>query len=88
MGNRSGCLCTHVSPDGGWGSGRGVRLGPRAPGWVSLQGGQLQWAWNCQEAKECSNYRPVALLSHASKVMLRIFQARLQQYVNQKLPDV
>ena len=77
QGDRSGCLCTHVSPDGGWGSGRGVRLGPWAPGWVSLQGGQLQWAWNCQEAKECSNYHPVALLSHASKVMLRIFQARL-----------
>ena len=39
-------------------------------------------------AKECSNYRPVALISHASKVMLKIFQARLQQYVNQELPDV
>ena len=39
-------------------------------------------------AKECSNYRTVALISHASKVMLKIFQARLQQYVNRKLPDV
>ena len=38
--------------------------------------------------KECSNYRTVALISHASKVMLKIFQARLQQYVNCALPDV
>ena len=38
--------------------------------------------------KECSNYRTIALLSHASKVMLKILQARLQQYVNHKLPDV
>ena len=33
-------------------------------------------------AKECSNYRTIALISHASKVMLKIIQARLQQYVN------
>ena len=39
-------------------------------------------------AKECSNYRTIALISHASKVMLKILQARLQQYVNQELPDV
>ena len=39
-------------------------------------------------AKECSNYRKIALISHASKVMLRILQARLQQYVNCELPDV
>ena len=39
-------------------------------------------------AKECSNYRTIALISHASKVMLKILQARLQQYVNHKLPDV
>ena len=38
--------------------------------------------------KECSNYRTVALISHASKVMLKILQARLQQYVNCELPDV
>ena len=38
--------------------------------------------------KECSNYRTIALISHASKVMLKILQARLQQYVNHKLPDV
>ena len=39
-------------------------------------------------AKECSNYHTTALSSHASKVMLRILQARLQQYVNHELPDV
>ena len=39
-------------------------------------------------AKECSNYRTIALISHASKVMLKIIQARLQQYLNCKLPDV
>ena len=38
--------------------------------------------------KECSNYRTTALTSHASKVMLKILQAKLQQYVNQELPDV
>ena len=38
--------------------------------------------------KECSNYRTIALISHASKVMLKILQARLQQYVNCELPDV
>ena len=39
-------------------------------------------------AKECSNYRTIALISHASKVMLKILQAWLQQYVNHELPDV
>ena len=39
-------------------------------------------------AKEGSNYHTIALISHASKVMLRILQARLQQYVNCELPDV
>ena len=39
-------------------------------------------------AKECSNYGTIAFISHASKVMLKIFQARLQQYVNHELPDV
>ena len=38
--------------------------------------------------KECSNYHTVALISHASKVMLKILRARLQQYVNHELPDV
>ena len=39
-------------------------------------------------AKECSNYCTTALISHASKVMLKILQARLQQYMNRELPDV
>ena len=39
-------------------------------------------------AKECSNYGTIALISHTSKVMLKILQARLQQYVNRELPDV
>ena len=38
--------------------------------------------------KECSNYHTIALISHANKVMLKIFQARLQQYMNHELPDV
>ena len=39
-------------------------------------------------AKECSNYHTIALISHSSKAMLKILQARLQQYMNQELPDV
>ena len=39
-------------------------------------------------AKECSNYHTIALISHASKVMLKILQARLQQYMNYEIPDV
>ena len=58
-----------------------------------------QWPWDWKRlvfipipkkgnAKECSNYHTVALISHASKVMLKILQTRLQQYVNHELPDV
>ena len=39
-------------------------------------------------AKECSNYRTIALISHASKSMPKILQARLQQYMNHELPDI
>jgi len=39
-------------------------------------------------AKECSNYRTIALISHASKVMFKILQARLQQHMNHEFPDV
>ena len=39
-------------------------------------------------AKECSNYCTIALISHISKIMLKILQARLQQYMNRELPDV
>ena len=59
----------------------------------------LQWAQDWKRsvfipnpmkgnAKECSNYSTIALISHASKVMLKILQTRLQQYVNHELPDV
>ena len=41
-----------------------------------------------RNGKECSNHHTIALISHASKVMLKILQARLQQYVNRELPDV
>ena len=58
-----------------------------------------QWLWDWKKsvfipfpkkgnAKECSSYRTVALISHSSKVMLKILQARLQQYVKHELPDV
>uniref|UniRef100_A0A4W2HW20 RNA-directed DNA polymerase n=1 Tax=Bos indicus x Bos taurus TaxID=30522 RepID=A0A4W2HW20_BOBOX len=58
-----------------------------------------QWPWNWKRSvfipipkkgngKECSNYCTIALISHASKVMLKILQARLQQYLNCELPDV
>ena len=42
----------------------------------------------CQNAKEHSNYHTIALISHASKVVFKILQARLQQYVNRELPDI
>ena len=58
-----------------------------------------QWPWDWKKsvfipipkkgnAKACSNYCTIALISHASKVMLKILQARLQEYVNRELPDV
>ena len=58
-----------------------------------------QWPQDCKRsvfipipkkgnAKECSNYHTIALISHASKVMLKILQARFQQYMNRELPDV
>ena len=59
---------------------------------VSCIAGRHFNLWATREAqgnaKECSNYRTIALISHASKVMLKILQARLQQYVNRELPDV
>ena len=61
--------------------------------------GKQQWPQNWKrpvfipipkksDAKECSNYRTVVLISHASQVMLKILQARLQQYMKQELPDI
>ena len=43
---------------------------------------------NKDNAKECTNYHTVALISHVKKITLKILQAKLQQYVNQELPDV
>ena len=53
--------------------------------WLSK--GSKVWGRKKGNAKECSNYCTIALISHASKVMLKILQARLQQYVNRELPD-
>ena len=52
--------------------------------------GKGQFSFQSQKgnAKECSNYCTIALISHASKLMLKILQTRLQQYVNRKLSDV
>ena len=53
--------------------------------------GEVQFSFQFQRKampKKRSNYRTIALISHASKVMLKIIQARLQQYVNRELPDV
>ena len=53
--------------------------------------GKGQFSFQTQrkgKAKECSNYHTTALISHASKVMLKILQARFQQYMNCELPDV
>ena len=61
--------------------------------WKTLQWSQ-DWKWSVfipipkSNAKECSHYCTIALVSHASKVMLKILEARLKQYVNQELPDV
>ena len=50
--------------------------------------GQFSFQSHKGNAKEYSNYHTIALISHASKVMLKILQARLQQYMNCELPDV
>ena len=57
--------------------------------WVSRTG-KYHFSFQTQrkDAKECSNYRTIALISHASQVILKILQARIQQYLNCELPDV
>ena len=62
--------------------------------WKTQQWPQ-DWKWSLfipipkkGNPKECSNYHTIALISHASKIMLKILQARLQQYVNHELPDI
>jgi len=56
---------------------------------AAVHGVTKSWTWlsDWTELKECSNYHTIALISHASKVILKIFQARFQQYVNHELPD-
>ena len=61
---------------------------PRNQTRVSLIAGRRFIVWATREAHECSNYCTNALISHASKVLLKILQARLQQYMNRELPDV
>ena len=56
--------------------------------WLLVLGTLLLISLSKDNAKECSNYRTVALISHASKVVLKILQARLQQYMNRELSDV
>ena len=62
----------------------------KTPQWLSIGLERSVFIPNPKKgnAKECSNYRTIALISHASKVMLKILQARFQQYVNHELPDV
>ena len=75
--------------------------GDRIPAELRMPVGLENWKWPQDwkrsvfipipkkgNAKECSNYHTIALISQASKVMLKILQARLQQYVNHELPDV
>ena len=75
--------------------------GDRIPAELSMPVGLENWKWPQDwkrsvfipipkkgNAKECSNYHTIALISQASKVMLKILQARLQQYVNHELPEV
>ena len=71
--------------------------GDTAKCWVGMKTQQWPQDWKRSvfipipkkgNAKECSNYRTIALISHASKVILKILQARLQQYMNRELPDV
>ena len=57
-----------------------VATGLEKPGFITIP--------NRGNAKEYSNYHTIVLISHASKLMLKILQARLQQYVNHELPDV
>ena len=71
------CCAQHVSKFGKLSSGHRMEKG--------------QFSFQSQKkaiAKECSNYRTIALILQASKVMLKILQARLQQYMNRELPDV
>ena len=56
--------------------------------WPRTGKGQFSFQSQKDNAKECSNYHTISLISHTNKVMLKILQARLQQYMNHDLPDV
>ena len=56
--------------------------------WYLKEASETSELVGVDNAKECSNYRTTALISHASKVMLKILQARLQEYMNHELVDV
>ena len=75
-----------------------VRIGHETVDWFKI-GKEYEWSQDWKRsvfipipkkgnAKECSNYHTIAFISYASKVMVKILQARLQQYVNQELSDV
>ena len=55
---------------------------------TGLGKGQVSFQFQTKAIPKCSKYHTIALISHASKVMLKILQARLQQYVNHEIPDV
>ena len=56
---------------------------------TGLEKVSFHWDWPKKgNAKKCSNYHTIVLISHASKGMFKILQVRLQQYVNQEIPDV
>ena len=55
---------------------------------TGLENVRFHSSQNESNAKECSNYHTIALISHSSKVMLKILQARLQQYMNREFPDI
>ena len=65
-----------------------VRPGHGTTDWFQIGKGVFISISKKGNSEECSNYHTIALISHASKVMLNILQARPQQYVNRGLPDV
>ena len=71
--------------------GRGTRNQIANICWIVKKGREFQkniYFCFIGNAKECSDYHTIALISHASKIMLKILQARLQQYLNHEIPDV
>ena len=80
--------CELPDVQAGFGKGRGTRHQISNIRWIIEKAREFQkniYFCFIDNAKECSNYRIIALISHASKVMLKILQARLQQYVNLEL---